>query len=139
MWVLEESRVAHASRDAIWAHWTDVITWSSWNPAIASSMLEGPFQVGATGSIKPVRGAESTFVITECVPGRKWVSESKIPFGRLIFEHELTDEDGKLRITHRNKIAGPLAFLWGRLLGKNLAYGHAEAVSNLAAGRFTRH
>ena len=42
-----------APRSTIWALWTDINNWASWNAGVAQSHIAGPFVNGATFSMTP--------------------------------------------------------------------------------------
>ena len=91
MWDFEHSVEARASRERVWAVWTDISGWPSWNPGVARAELDGPLAEGATGNIRAAGGPTSTLKVLEVEPDRSFVTEASERFMRLRFEHELAD------------------------------------------------
>ena len=85
---------AHATSTApptaLFDRWADMATWPEWSTDTAWARLDGPFAVGTTGVLKPVRGPKTTFVIEELEPGRAYVDVSRLPGARLTFDHRVT-------------------------------------------------
>lgn len=107
----EHSVQAPVARERVWAVWTDVTDWPTWNPGVGHAELDGPV----------VEGATSILEVLAIEPERLFVTESSERFVRLRFEHELTDlKDGELRITHRVRMTGPATPLLRHTVGKRL-------------------
>ena len=133
MWEFEHSVEADASRDRVWALWTDISGWPSWNPGVGYAELDGPVTEGATGTVHAVDGPASTLKVLEIEPERRFVTEASERFVRLRFEHELTDAaDGRLRITHRVRMTGAGTPVMKRTVGPRLARSVPAAVEALA-------
>jgi uncharacterized protein YndB with AHSA1/START domain len=88
MWEFEHSVQASASRERIWALWTDVSGWPSWNPGVGYAELDGPVIEGATGTVRAVGGPTSTLKVLAIEPERRFVTETSERLMRLRFEHE---------------------------------------------------
>jgi uncharacterized protein YndB with AHSA1/START domain len=107
MWHFEHSVQAPARRERVWALWTDIPGWPSWNPGVARAELDGPVTEGATGTVRAKGGPASTLKVLAIEPERRLVTEASERFMRLRFEQELTDaEGGELRITHGVTMTG---------------------------------
>lgn len=132
MWMTEASATTVAKPEAVWRLWSNVDNWSVWDPGLACSRLDGEFVAGARGALKPAGGPKVSFTLTSVRPGVSFADRTHLPLARIDFLHELAPDRSGTRITHRIEIAGPLAALFGRLLGPNLSKGLPEAVSNLA-------
>jgi len=133
MWDFEHSVEATASRERVWALWTDVSGWPSWNPGVGRAELDGPATEGATGTVRAEGGPTSTLKVVESEPERRFVTETSERFMRLRFEQELAEvEGGQLRITHRVRMTGlatPLMrFTVGARLERSIPLAVAELV-----------
>ena len=119
---------------AFFERWADMATWPQWNTDTEWVRLDGPFRAGATGKLKPKGGPATRFVVTVLVPGREFTDVSLLPGARLTFQH-LVGEDagGATTIAVRVTIAGPLAFLWNVLLGRDIASGLSADLARLEA------
>jgi uncharacterized protein YndB with AHSA1/START domain len=132
MWDFEHSVQARASRERVWALWTDVSGWPEWNPGVARAELNGPLAEGATGTVRAVGGPASTLKVLAIEPDRRFVTEASERLMRLRFEHELADaEDGQLRITQRVHMTGLATPLMRRTVGPRLERSIPAALAAL--------
>ncbi|HEX3731689.1 MAG TPA: SRPBCC family protein [Mycobacteriales bacterium] len=106
-----------APPEAFFAKWTDHATWSVWSPDSEWVRLDGPVAEGATGVIKPKGGPKTRFVISTLTPGREYTDTSRFPGARLTFQHLLTRVGDRTELDVRVTLAGPLAWIWARILG----------------------
>jgi len=131
-WSTEASAVTAAAPENVWALYEQVGAWKSWDHEVESSRLDGPFQAGSTGVLKPKGGPASKFLLTAVEPSRRFADVTRLPLARLAFEHTLTPVDGGgTRIHHRVTIDGPLTFLFSRVIGRKIAAGLPRAVQSL--------
>ena len=134
MWEFEHSVQAPVSRERVWALWTDVSGWPSWNPGVGYAELDEPVIEGATGTVRAVGGPTSTLKVLAIEPERRFVTETSERLMRLRFEYELTDvEDGQLRITHRVRMTGAATPLLRRTVGARLERSIPAALEALVA------
>jgi hypothetical protein len=132
-WTTEHSEVSSADRESVWALWSDVGSWPAWDDGIEQVTLDGPFEAGSRGSLKPAGSRAVKFAVIEARPGEGFVDETRLPLARMRFEHELTDAaGGGVRITHRVTISGPLTPLWRRVIGRDLERDLPGTVATLA-------
>jgi len=89
MWLFEHSVEAPVSRERVWALWTDVESWPSWNPGVVRAELDGPLAEGTTGSVRASGGPASKLRVLGVDPERRFVTEASERLMRLRFEHEL--------------------------------------------------
>jgi hypothetical protein len=118
MWSGQHSLVSFASTEAVWALWSNVPGWKHWDKTVEASSLQGGFAVGSTILIKPVGGPSLASTIVQCQPLQGFTNEAKLPFGRIVFAHELREAADEVTITHRVSITGLLTPLYARLIGK---------------------
>jgi uncharacterized protein YndB with AHSA1/START domain len=132
MWDFEHSVEVHASRERVWALWTDIPGWPSWNPGVARAELDGPMAEGATGTIRAAGGPTSALRVLEVVPDRSFVTEASERFMRLRFEHELGEADGgQLRLTQRVHMTGLATPLMRHTVGARLERSIPKALAAL--------
>lgn len=104
--------------EQIWAVYQDVNCWSVWDTELESTELKGDFSVGSVVLIKPKRGPRVKGVITECVPNKLFTDVTTLPLKTTVaFSHHINMQDGQLMLKHRVVIAGPLTFIFKRLIG----------------------
>jgi hypothetical protein len=131
-WSTEASAVTPATPEHVWALYEQVSAWKAWDHEVESSQLDGPFQAGTTGVLKPKGGPASKFQLTAVERARRFADVTRLPLARLAFEHTLTPIQGGTRIHHRVTIDGPLTFLFSRVIGRKIAAGLPHAVQSLA-------
>src|SRR5262245_35010238 len=132
MWAFEHSVEARLSRERVWALWTDIERWPSWNPGVVRVELDGPATKGATGTVRAAGGPASKLAVVEVEPERRFVTEASERLMRLRFEHELEDSGGgQLRITQRVQMTGLATPLMRRTIGPRLERSIPVALANL--------
>lgn len=131
-WTAEASTDTRAGTAAVWRLWSDVEGWRRWDEEVEWSRLDGPFEEGARGILKPRSGPKASFVATEVRQGHAFTSRTRLPLTSMDFFHEMESIDGGTRIVHGVKISGPLSPIFARLLGPGFERGLPKAVQNLA-------
>lgn len=131
-WRTEASAVTRASTAAVWQLWSNVEGWPRWDAEVEWSHLNGPFETGARGVLKPRRGPKASFTATEVRWGHGFVDRTRLPLASIDFLHEMEPVDGGTRIMHEVRISGPLTPVFARLLGPGFEKGLPEAVRSLA-------
>ena len=116
----EESIEIQAPAETVFALYADVSSWSSWDPDVRSSSIEGAFTSGATGRLKPSSGPEARIFFTEIVADRFFTVESKLPLCVMRFEHELSETSTGTTAIHRVTFSGPLSPIFSRLIGGSI-------------------
>jgi hypothetical protein len=112
--------------------YADASAWPAWNDALASAALDEPFQVGSRARVRFRTGLRLRFTLTEVEPERVFTDESRLPGARMGHRHELQPlggrdgDDGEaagVRLVNTIYIRGPLARLWGPILGPQAKRG----------------
>ncbi|HEX3337269.1 MAG TPA: SRPBCC family protein [Jatrophihabitans sp.] len=111
---------ADAPPAAFFERWADTATWPEWNLDTEWVRLDGPFQQGACGTLKPKGGPKVPFVVESLVDGREFIDVSRLFGARLTFAHHVTPTGPGCRVDVRVTMTGPLARLWTRILGPGL-------------------
>lgn len=121
-----------ATPKAVWELWTDVENWPTWDDEVEWSQLDGPFQAGTTGQLKPKGGPAIAFTLTDVKSGKAFSNLSQIPMTTILFEHTLTPTDNfQLLIKHHVTVSGLLAPLLYFTMRKNLQKGLPIALLKL--------
>ena len=118
---------------AFFDRWADVATWPEWNLDTEWVRLDGPFEEGATGTLKPKGGPKVPFTVASLVPEREFVDVSRLFGARLTFAHHLTPGAGGCTVRVEVSMTGPLARVWTLLLGKGLRTSLQPDLERLAA------
>jgi len=133
MWTTQTSAVSKATPEAVWSLW-QTSNWTKWDPALEWVRLDGAFQAGPRGELKPKSGPKTKFTVLRVDPNRGFADRSHLPLTHLDFTHEVVPlEDGTVKITHTATFSGPLAFLFSRIIGKGIKAGLPGALQKLAA------
>jgi uncharacterized protein YndB with AHSA1/START domain len=115
-WEQARTAVCPASREQIWAVWSDAEHWSEWNSGVRSATLGGPFAAGTKGRLRPASGPTGTIEIVELEPNVSWVTVTRLPGAQFRLEHRIdAGPDGELQVTYRAQLGGRLAPLYVRL------------------------
>ena len=115
-----------ARAEAVWALWTDVQTWPSWDDELEAATLDGPFREGARGRLRPTSGLSARFMIEDVVPGRAYTLATRLPLGWLRVRRTLNVAGDRVELTHAVTFSG----LGGHLLAGRLGprFRHALPV-----------
>ncbi|MEV0297907.1 hypothetical protein [Nocardia sp. NPDC050710] len=109
-----------AAPAAFFAKWADMATWPEWNADTEWARLDGPFQQGATGTLKPKGGPKVGFIV-ERLSDTEFVDVSKLVGARLIVDHQVGTDADRTTVTVTISIEGPLSWLWTTIMGGGLA------------------
>lgn len=120
MLIIEHTVETKAPKAAIWALWEDVATWNTWDHGIEYSSIDGPFQEGTKGVLKPKDGPLVHTTLGRIEPMKLFVDEAKLPLTKLLFTHSMEEVEGKTRVTHRIEMKGLLAPLFAFLIGRDM-------------------
>jgi hypothetical protein len=109
--------LSSAAPSAFFAKWADLDTWPEWNADMEWIRMDGPFVQGGTGVLKPKGGPKVRFVIETLIDGEAFVDVSKLPGGRLIFDHRVRATASGTAVDVTITMRGPLGWLWKRVMG----------------------
>jgi uncharacterized protein YndB with AHSA1/START domain len=126
-------RFTSAPPEKVWRVWCDPNNWSRWNSGIASAQLSGPLENGATGKMTTVRGSSHDVTFSDVVAGRRFsMSMDGAPMTTFTFNCLITPEGAGSRIEQNVAISGPLAFLFGPMMGNDMAKHFVPVLDDLA-------
>ena len=104
----EFSTNTSAARASIWALWTDINNWPSWNAGVAQAKFTGPFVMGAEFSMTPTGQDAMTSRLVRVDEGVAFTDETLIGDIRVTVEHRFEPTDGgKLRLVYSARVTGP--------------------------------
>nr|WP_295771623.1 SRPBCC family protein [Rhodoferax sp.] len=104
----EFSTTTSAARATIWALWTDINNWSSWNVGVAHAQLTGPFVNGATFSMTPSGQDAMTSRLVRVEEGVAFTDETVLGDICVTVEHRIEPLDAsKLRVVYSAHVTGP--------------------------------
>lgn len=132
MWTFEHTETTSATPAQLWARYTDPTRWPEWDHETERVTIDGPFAAGTTGTLKPVKGPKTKFRMLEVTPFEGFSDVSRLPLALLTFTHRLQKAADGTRFTHAVSITGPLAPVFARVIGANIAAGLPAAMRRLA-------
>lgn len=119
----EEQISISASAEEVFSLYADVNSWSTWDPEVKASSIDGAFVSGAIGQLQPTKGPKAKIILTEVVSNCSFTVESRLPLCIMRFEHELSNSSGDVNALHRVSFEGLLSPLFGRLIGSQIRKG----------------
>lgn len=111
-----------ATPQAVWAVWSDMTAYPSWDPREETMRLDGPFATGTTGFSKqtgPRAGGPIT--ITRVEAPRRFTVETPLPGGRLVLDHVVEAAPGGGTIARKRYEAhGPMSVAFRLFFAKGI-------------------
>lgn len=104
----EFSTTTSAPRSTIWALWTDINNWSTWNAGVEHAKLTGPFVNGAAFSMTPSGQEAMTSRLIRVEDSVAFTDETVLDDICVTVEHRMEPvEGGKLRVVYSARVTGP--------------------------------
>lgn len=110
-----------ASPERVYRLYADLTTWSQWDPAVLEVSLPAGLQAGSAGWLRAQGGPRTRIHVHEVSDAQSFTVASDLPGCKMLFGHTLKAVAGGVRATHTLSFAGPLAFVFRRLLGAKIA------------------
>lgn len=129
--------VSTAPAAEFFAVWADMDTWPEWNTDTDWVRLDGPFEQGATGSLKPKGGPKVGFRIEQLTDDR-FVDVSMLLGARLVFDHRVERHDSGTTVSVEVSMTGSLRRVWTAILGKGLRASVAGDMAGLVSAAEAR-
>lgn len=133
MLIVEHTIETTATTATIWGIWANVANWNSWDHGIEFATLNGPFQKGSTGTLKPKGGPLVHTTLTSVIPLQEFVDESKLPLTKIIVSHFMSTSHGKTHVTHRIEMRGMLSWLFAFLIGRTMKRNLPQEMASMIA------
>jgi hypothetical protein len=122
-----------APADRVWKIWSDMSTWSDWNPNVSTMEWQGGFDEGTTGIMNTRAGQHHKMSLVNVVPGRSFALEtSVVPGTTFRFNCKIDPAGDKTRISQMVEVKGPLGGVLGGMLGPQVAKDFGVLLANLA-------
>jgi polyketide cyclase/dehydrase/lipid transport protein len=122
-----------APADRVWKIWSDMSTWSDWNPNVSTMEWQGGFDEGTTGIMNTRAGQHHKMSLVNVVPGRSFALEtSVVPGTTFRFNCRIDPAGDKTRISQMVEVKGPLGGVLGGMLGPQVAKDFGVLLANLA-------
>jgi hypothetical protein len=127
----EDSIIIEAPAEQIFSVYKQVADWPVWDAGTESSSIDGVFEVGTTGKIKPKGEPETAIEWIEMTDNKSFTVECKIPLCKMQFVHELgTDNDGT-QVKNIVIFSGLMSRVYAFLFGSKLQKGMEESLHGL--------
>jgi hypothetical protein len=127
------SRSTTASPATVWSVWSDPNNWSHWNSGIASARVDGPIAEGTKGTMTTSRGSSHDVTFHGVIAGRGFsMSMNGPPLSNLTFSCEITPAGSGSTISQHVAFTGPLGFLFGAMMGNEMAKHFIPVLDDLA-------
>ena len=128
---VEHRIMINSPAETIFCIYADVSNWNTWDPDTKTSCIKGPFIMGAKGSITPPKGMSVPMLLTSVNHNKNFTVEAKIPFLKMVFEHELIPTQTATEVIHRVIFSGLLSPLFFKIIGAQLNKGLPVTLANL--------
>jgi uncharacterized protein YndB with AHSA1/START domain len=127
------SRSTTAAPGTVWNLWSDPNNWSQWNSGIRSAEVDGPIANGSTGKMTTTRGSAHDVTFHDVTEGRGFsMSMAGPPLSTFTFTCEITSNGSGSTIAQNVAITGPLGFLFGAMMGNEMAKHFVPVLDDLA-------
>lgn len=127
------SRSTTAGPERVWSIWSDPNNWSRWNSGIKSAQVEGLIADGARGKMTTSRGSTHDVTFSNVVAGRGFsMTMAGAPLTIFTFNCEIAPDGTGSAISQNVAITGPLAFLFGPMMGNEMAKHFVPVLDDLA-------
>lgn len=121
-----------AAPEQVWPFYAEVDRWLEWDHGLESVTLDGPFEVGRTGTLGVPGQPPLTWTLVEVVENELFTDVTEIPgVATLTFVHRIEAYGAGARITHEVVIDGPAADQLGPMVTSDTPEAMA-ALSRLA-------
>src|SRR5262249_37566858 len=132
MWTIQYSVETRASSAAIWALFSDVSNWKTWNTGIERIEVCGPFAVGTRFVMTPPRQDPIEMRLIEVRPLESFTDEASLGDVIVRVEHRIEELDAsRRRIVYVLRILGPSAERVGPEIGPQIASDFPEVLAAL--------
>jgi hypothetical protein len=127
------SRSTTASPGVIWRLWSDPNNWSRWNSGIRAAEVDGALANGSHGKMTTDRGTTHDVTFHDVITDRGFkMSMAGPPLTIFDFSCEIQPDGNGSTIAQSVAITGPLAFLFGPMMGNEMAKHFVPVLDDLA-------
>lgn len=109
-----------ATREQMWKLIADIDHWHTWDDTVAYSKLLGELKEGNYFLLKPKGGPRVKIKLLNIIAPSRFTDCTIFPLARMIGDHLFEDTAEGLKITVTMAVKGLLAFLWIRLVAKDI-------------------
>lgn len=139
MWTRTYSKTFQGiKREDIWRIWTDINNWPTWHSGLEYCKLESEFMVGNFFILKPKGVKPVKITLIEINSGYSFTDCTSFFGAKMYDTHAMEETPEGLVLSNKLVVTGPLAWLWIKLVAKNVADTipeKTEALVRLARGK----
>ncbi len=117
----------------LYAIWSDVERWHTWDPDTKWARLNQAFATGSTGKLAPQKGMAVNMVISQTTPNQSFTAECRVLGNRMIFTHTLQETGSVIVAAHQVQFQGWLAGLFMKTVGADVRQGLPLTMTRLKA------
>ena len=127
----EEAISINAPAEQIFSVYTAVSDWPKWDTDTVASSIDGPFEVGTTGKIKPEGQPVTPITLVEVTPNKSFTVECKLPLCKMQFIHEMVGQDDEAEVKNIVLFTGLLSPVFGLLIGSKIKKSMSSSLLGL--------
>ena len=127
------------SKEDIYALWSNVNDWASWNSDIESAKLEGAFEEGSYFTMVLVGGQKVRIQLFKIESNKMFTDVTTFPLAKMYGIHEIIEKEDELELRATIKIEGLLSFVWKKLVANKIANKLGEDMDRLIQVAKSRH
>lgn len=128
------SRFTAAPPERVWSVWSDPNNWTRWNSGIKQFEMTGPLVSGSAGKMQTAQGSRHDVTFDRVEPPKGFtLTTNGPPLTKFTFICDVKPQDGGSIISQSVAFSGPLAFLFGPLIGPQMATHFDPVLNDLAA------
>jgi hypothetical protein len=132
MWSYEYSVEADVTAAAVWAAWSKVTEWGTWNSDIEAISIDGPFEAGTSFSMTPVGQDALTMKLVDVVKNERFTDVCDFEGILVRTLHQVSPSaEGRVTITYRTEITGPGSDQVGPEIGPQITADFPETLEAL--------
>jgi hypothetical protein len=134
MWSFQHEQTTTATREQLWALWSDPANWPKWDATLESVQFDGPFESGAFGRLKPIKAKEIALELLDVEPLHSFVDIQLLPSAKMHTYHRIMGtDDGGLKVLQTGRFTGTLGRVFSFVIGRGLKRDMPVAISELIA------
>jgi hypothetical protein len=120
----------NTTKTQVWQTLIDVQNWHQWDTELLEANLEGVFEMGAKGTMKPKKGPKLKFYISELTPNQSYTINTMMPVGQLVIKRSLMEINNEIHFTDDIAFTGFLKYIFGFMLGGQFRKVLPEVMNN---------
>ena len=124
MWTRSYSTIVKgASLEALWAVWSDVNQWHTWQDDIEFAKIEGAFKSGNSFAFKPKGGPNLVLGLPEVNPNKNFITVTSFFGATMRDNHELIAHADGIEVKTTITMDGILSWVWRKMVAEGVVAG----------------